>query len=117
MPGKIRDSILYHGAVSDVSPTQVFECRNAFDSTLLWVKLCVSYEGETSFNLYLRPFNSASTWEASQDNAVFWDHIVQGPGTFDKKVWVPLHDGDKIYMDATTAGVTAFLSGYQRTTT
>jgi hypothetical protein len=70
-----------------------------------------------AFGLYLKPYNSAENWFPSQANAVFWDQSVQGPGTFDKKVWIPLHDGDKIYMVATHPGVTAFLSGYQRTTT
>lgn len=113
----LRDSIIYNGVLDDTS-AEIYECRNALDSTVIWVRVFRTSEGDATFNLNIRP-SSANHWSPSAENAVFWNEPIPDAGSVEKKVWIPLHDGDKIYMSYTSvaAAPSAFISGYQRTTT
>lgn len=117
MIGRIKDSIFYNGVVSNPSATSVYECRNALDSTLLWVRVCNSAGEPAFFSLHIRPSNAAASWVASQANSVFFEEQIASNSSMEKKVWIPLHDGDKVYVLSSVAGTTTFISGYQRTTT
>jgi len=112
----VRDAIFFNGVLSNTS-AMVFECRNALDATLIWIRLINTNIVDDTVNLNIKP-SSATTWTASIGNAVLWNEVVPAGSSIEKKLWIPLHDGDQVWMSTsdTESSASAFLSGYQRRT-
>ena len=113
----IRDAIFFNGVLSNTAAI-VFECRNALDATVIWIKANNSNVVDHTISLNIQP-SDASGWTASIGNSVLWNEPIASGASIEKRIWIPLHDGDKVVMltSDTESTVSAFLSGYQRRTT
>lgn len=95
-----------------VYPAELYECPNAATATLLYLRINSSSASNSTVSLHIIPRGQAVS--VSQSTAVIYAETVPPNSYIDRRLFIPITEGDRFYLDSTSTAVSVVATGILR---